>query len=477
MAQTLTMTSRTGERIEVPLQRIEALSRTLAGTVLTPWHDRYPEARRIWNGLIDRRPALVARCASTDDVVACVRFARSLDLLVAVRAGGHNVAGHALNDGGLVIDLSLMRGVRVDPARRVARVQGGATLGEVDAATAPLGLAVPLGLVSATGVAGLVLHGGYGWLSRRAGLSADNLLGAEVVLADGTRAHASADENPDLLWALRGGGGNFGVVTELELQAWPAGPQVFFSAVFYPLDRAAELLAAFRDIVRGSPRELGALATLWTTRDVPALPERARSQPVAVLGGCWTGDPSEGERVTRPLRELGAPLADLSGPMPWVEVQRFFDEDYPDGRLYYWKSLYLERLDDAALAALARLGRERPSPLSSVDLWVLDGAVGAPAPDATAFARRRSPYLVAFESSWDDPRETATNVAWTRAAWQELDLFSGGETYLNFPGFAEEGERLVRGAYGANWDRLRALKARYDPDNVLHGNFNIPPRE
>ncbi|MBI5546744.1 MAG: FAD-binding oxidoreductase [Deltaproteobacteria bacterium] len=475
MEQRLWIRTRRGGGIDLPLAEVEALAGSLGGQVLTPWHDGYEEARRLWNGLIEKRPALIARCSSPEDVAECLRFARARDLVLAVRGGGHNVAGHALCDGGLVIDLSPMRRVRVDPARRIAYAQGGATLGDVDEATVPHGLAVPLGLVSATGVSGLALHGGYGWMSRHAGLTADNLEGAELVLADGRRVRANERENPDLHWALRGGGGNFGVVTELALRAWPIASEVFMAVVFHPLDQAAGLLRFFRDFMLQAPREVGGLVTLWTTKDGPPFPPAWRAKPVAAIAAVSVGDPDEAERLLRPLREWGRPVVDLSARVGWLEAQRFFDEDYPDGRLYYWKALYLKDFGEPEIGTLARLAGERPSPLSSIDFWVLNGKAAEPAPDATAFARRTAPFMVAFESSWDDPEQTVRNIDWTRRAFQEVELFASGETYLNFPGFAEGGERFVRGAYGENWERLRRVKSRYDPENHLHGNFNIPP--
>jgi FAD/FMN-containing dehydrogenase len=453
---------------------VEEFARTFRGALIWPEDPAYEQARRVWNGMIDRHPALIARCADAADVIAAVNFAREQDVLPAVRGGGHNVAGKAVCDDGLVVDLSGMRDVQVDPARRIARVQGGATLGDLDHQTQAFGLAVPVGLVSATGIGGLTLHGGMGWLTRRYGLTLDNLLAVEIVTADGQLRRASATEHADLFWAIRGGGGNFGVVTSFEFRAHPVGPQVWFLATLYPVSQAKRILRFMREFVPQAPEDLGLLAVFWNAPDEETTPQEFRRAPVLVVAGCYTGPPERGEQVTRPLRQMGDALADLSGPMPFENVQRFLDAEYPDGRLYYWKSAYLEELNDPCLDALAEHAATRPSPLSSLDLWFLQGAMNRVLPEDTAFARRDVPYLVGIEANWTDAAQSDANIAWTRAVFQDMQRFARG-TYLNFPGFMEDADRLLQGAYDANYGRLREIKTRYDPENLFRGVLNIVP--
>lgn len=464
-----------GDRFSIDESEFEHLKSRLRGSLVTPEDPAYDEARKVWNGLIDKRPGLIVRCTGAADVIASINFAREHDLVVAVRGGGHNVAGHAVCEGGMVIDLSRMRGVRVDPDRRTVRVEGGATLGDIDHETQAFGLAVPLGLVSATGVGGFALHGGYGWLLRRFGLAADNLLAADVVTADGRLRKASAEENDDLFWALRGGGGNFGVVTSLEFRCHPVGPEIWFAAPFYPLEKVESGLAFFREFMKRAPDDLGAIAVAWNAPTEPSFPEKARGAPVLILAACYSGSVEDGERVTRPLREFDAPIVDLSGPMRFLDLQRFFDRDYPEGRFYYWKSQYVPELTNEVIRTAARHAAERPSPLTSIDIWALGGAAGGVDPRATALPWRSAGFLYTIESNWDAPGATPANIGWTRKAFDEMNRLSKGGIYLNFPGVAEDGESLVRGAYGGNYERLRAVKAKYDPGNLFHGNFNVRP--
>jgi FAD/FMN-containing dehydrogenase len=434
----------------------------------------YEQARRVWNGMIDKHPALIARCAEAADVVAAVNFAREQDVLVAVRGGGHNVAGKAVCDDGLVVDLSAMRGVQVDPVRRIARVQGGATLGDLDRQTQAFGLAVPVGLVTATGIAGLTLHGGMGWLTRRHGLTLDNLRAVEIVTADGQLCRASETENVDLFWALRGGGGNFGVVTSFEFHAHPVGPEVWFLATMYPLSQAHAVLSFVRDYLADAPEELGVLATLWSAPEETYVPQEYRGAPAVIVLGCYSGLYADGEKVIRPLRNITRPIADRSGPQQFLDVQKFFDADYPNGMFYYWKSVYLEDLSDEVIAAAAGHAFTRPSPLTSLDLWFLAGAMNRVPADQTAYARRDVKYALALESNWTDREHSDANITWTRAVFEDMQRFARG-TYLNFPGFTEDADRLLQGAYDVNYGRLRTIKTRYDPGNLFHGVLNIVP--
>jgi FAD/FMN-containing dehydrogenase len=453
-----------------------ALAETIRGVVIAPDHPEYETARRVWNGMIDRRPALIARCADADDVAAAIRFAAERGLPLAVRGGGHNVAGTAVVDDGLVIDLSAMRGVGIDLINRTVHVQGGATWGDVDRATAPLGLAAPGGVVSETGVAGLALSGGVSWQRRRDGMTVDNIVSAEVVLADGRRVRTSADEHPDLYWAIRGGGGNFGIVTSFELRLHELGPEVFDLFVAYPIEDAARVLAGWRDAVDGAPDELNTAGVIWSLPVVPELPEHLRGRPYVGVGGMWAGDPAEGERVMQPLRELATPILDLSATKAYLEMQSELDAYFPAGLRYYWKALYLDGLGDAAIDATVDWSLRRPSERTLMVIRHCGGAMSRVGAEETAFGDRSSEWMLSIDSTWDDPADDERNIAWTRDFWDDAHRFSQqGKTYFNFPGFLEEGESAVRASYGANHARLARIKARYDPDNLFRLNQNIRP--
>jgi FAD/FMN-containing dehydrogenase len=454
-------------RTTVPEENaIQELRGNFRGDLVRPGDDGYEAARSVWNGVIDKRPALVARCTGVADVISAVRFARDQRLPVAVRGGGHNVAGSAMSNGGITIDLSQMNSVRVDPVSRTVRAEGGARLADLDWESQAFGLAVPAGLVSDTGVAGLTLGGGMGWLRRRYGLTCDNLLSMDIVTAEGRLLTASADENADLFWALRGGGGGFGVVTSFEFRAYPIGPQLFFCAVFYPHSQAREVLRSFREYAKGAPEEMNVLGAFGTVPASELFPKSIHGEKFLALAGPYVGSPEEGERALQPLREFGTPLADFSGPMPYVEMQKFWDEDYPSGRRYYWKSLYLKHLNDDVIDAVMEHAGTCPSPLSTIDVWLLGGAIGRPGHD-TAFTNRDAPYMLGLESNWDDAKHDERNISWARSVWKDMQRFSTGGLYVNFPGFEEGGESYQRSAYGDNWERLREVKRRYDPTNLF----------
>ncbi len=453
--------------------RLEALRARVRGTVLAPGDAAYEEAAKVWNGMIERRPAAVVRCTGNADVTAALEFARKEHLPVSVRGGGHNVAGNALVDGGVVIDLSPLNRARVDLERRTVRAGGGAVLADVDHETQAFGLVTPLGAVPRTGIGGLTLHGGLGFLTRRYGLSCDNLVAADVVTADGRLLNVDERTHPDLLWALRGGGGNFGVVTSLEYRLHELGPEVFTLMTIYPAAESAAGLRRFDEVMRDAPDELMVLAVLWTAGHEEPIPEQWWGAPVIVFIGAWSGDVADGEEATRPLRELATPIADFSGPMPYLELQQIFDPEYPDGRRYYWKSIYIDSLDDEVVDILTDSAARRPSPLSSVDVWALGGAMAQEPSGGSAFARRDHPYLIGVESNWDDPADDEANLAWARELVSALgERFPGG-TYLNFGGFTDEGQAALPETYGANFERLREVKATYDPDNVFSSTFNI----
>lgn len=456
------------------LEKIESLRESLRGTIVLPGDESYEETRRIWNGMIDRRPAAIARCTGPADVMAAVRFAREHELPIAVRCGGHNVAGNAICDDGLVVDLSAMRGVRVDPSRSVVRVGGGALLGDIDHETQAFGMAVPVGAVSETGIGGLALHGGLGFLTRKYGLTADNLVSADVVTADGSLITADETDHQDLLWALKGGGGNFGVVTSFEFRLHPMGPDVWFLLTFYPADQAAKVLETFRSFMLEAPDDLMAITIYWSAPEHEPIPEEHQGAPVMVVVGCWSGPVDEGERATRPLREIATPVADLSGPMPYVAVQQLFDADYPKGLRYYWKSLYLQELSDDVIRLACEAGADRPTPISTVEVWALGGAMGRVRPEETAFFHREAPFLLTIEANAEDPTTDEANVAWVRRWHEDATRFSRGGTYFNFGGFWEGGEDLLAQSFGKNYQRIQGIKAKYDPENVLYHNLRIP---
>jgi FAD/FMN-containing dehydrogenase len=456
------------------MQEFEAAVR---GPVLVPGVEGYDEARAIWNGLIDRRPALIVQCTGAADVVDCVKFARREGLLLSIKGGGHNVAGNAVNDGGMVIDLSAMRGVHVDPSTQTVRVQGGATLGDLDRETQLFGLAVPAGVVSTTGVAGLTLHGGAGHLRRKHGLSIDSLISVDIVTADGEIRTASATENEDLFWAVRGAGSNFGVVTSFEFQAYPVGPMIMVGAIFYPVDDAQSLLRGWRDYMKTAPDELSSMALLWSVPPGQPFPPEHHGKPVMVVAGAYCGAVEDGEPVVQPLRELGEPLVDLSGPWPWLGLQSGFDALFPKGGFYYWKSRTLAELSDAAIDVIIGFAADRPSPLTDIIVWHHGGAMTRVGEAETAYGGRDAGFLVTGEASWADPALNEQAIAWGRAFWDAIGAHSTGGIYLNFAGLAEEKEALVKAGYGANYERLAALKAKYDPTNLFRMNLNIVPAE
>jgi FAD/FMN-containing dehydrogenase len=453
---------------------LDELRGQIRGEVVSESDSGYAEACQIWNGMIERRPALVVRCNGSADVIAAVNFAREAGMPVSVRSGGHNVAGTALCDGGVVVDLTRMRNVFVDLDRRTVRAAGGARLGDVDHETQAFALATPFGVVSKTGIAGLTLNGGMGFLTRKYGLSCDNLVGADVVTADGKLVHADSERNPDLLWALRGGGGSFGVATSLEYRLHDVGPIVFMAITFYPVEVGKEGLQAWRETMRNAPDELMSVALYWSAPPDEPFPPEWHGKPVFILAGAWSGPLDEAEEAVRPLRELAQPVADLSSPMPYVIAQSLFDAEYPDGRRYYWKSAYLSDVDDAVAELCDRGAAGRPSGLSSIDVWALGGAMRNEPEGGSAFAQREAPFLFGVEANWEAPDGDADNLAWARDLFDEAKAHSPGGTYLNFPGFAEEGEDLLRASYGASYERLKEVKAKYDPENVFRSSFSIP---
>ncbi len=441
----------------------QELGSGLRGEVVCPGDRGYDTARAVFNGMIDRRPLAVIRAVDASDVVGCVRFARDHDLPISVRGGGHSVAGNAVRDEGVMLDLSGMKAVRVDPQARTARAEPGLTLGELDAATQAFGLATPLGVVSMTGIAGLTLGGGLGWLNGRYGLACDNLISAEVATADGQLLKASAQEHEDLFWGIRGGGGNFGVVTSFEYQLHPVDV-VLAGGLSYPLSMAPRVMRFYDDFVKAAPDELATAASLALS---PA------GEPTVSIVVCYCGPIDEGEQVLRPLRTFQSPVDDGIQPMPYTSLQCAPDEGFPSGRLHYWKSGWLRDVTDGAIETLMQFVPQMPSAASGVGLQQMHGVASRVAPSATAFPHRAEQYDFLILSQWSDATESDRNIGWTRALFEAMQPHLEGAVYVNNLG--DEGPARVRAAYGANYPRLATVKRTYDPDNVFRANQNIDP--
>ncbi|HEX9818715.1 MAG TPA: FAD-binding oxidoreductase [Methylomirabilota bacterium] len=444
---------------------IRDLQSSLRGQLLQPGDPGYDAARKIDNAMIDRHPALIARCTGVADVLAAIRFARTHDVLVSVRAGGHNVAGNAVCDGGLVIDVSPMKGIRVDPGARTVQAQAGVTWGELDAEAQAFGLATTGGVISTTGIAGLTLGGGVGWLNGRFGLACDNLISADVVTADGQFLRASEQDNADLFWGLRGGGGNFGIVTSFEYRLHPLGPMVLSGPVFHPAARARDVLRFYREFSAGEPDELTTYAGLLTGPD---------GAPLVGLVPCFAGPPEQGEKLVERLRKFGPPAVDMLGPMPYVAVQRMFNDAFPPGRYNYWKSSLTPEITDQLIDTVVEHMARVPSPHSAVMLEHYHGAYSRPAPTATAYSHRRPTYDVVIIANWTNPADSERNIAWARGLFAAVQPQVSRAAYVNFLD-SDDGADRVRAAYGENYDRLVALKRKYDPKNFFRMNQNVRP--
>jgi FAD/FMN-containing dehydrogenase len=455
-------------------QDITDFKAKLRGTLIQPGDADYDSVRIVWNGMIDRRPGLVAECHGVADVIASIDFARSHGLRVAVRGGGHNVAGYAVCDGGLMIDLSPMRAVRVDPKARRAWVQGGATWADVDHETTALGLATPGGVVSMTGVGGLTLSGGIGWLRQTHGLCVDNVVSVDIVTADGQLLRADDNSHPDLFWAVRGGGGNFGIVTSFEFRLHPIAPELMFCAPLYPEADAPAIIAAWRDFMATAPERFCSLVEFSTIPDADDFPPETRGARVLAVAGVYDGPADEGEAVVRPLRELGKRVLDFSGKMPYCAIQSLYDGLFPKGRdRSYFKSLYLSNLGDAVIADITGQWASRPSSMSLASVWHFGGEVQRVSADATAFGDRSMPYMLSIDSIWSNHEDDGANIAWSRDFWSAMQRHSTGRLYLNFAGHGEDPD-LVRQAHGAEvYARLSAIKRTYDPANFFRLNQNI----
>ena len=454
---------------------IQELQQNLHGRVIFPDNGEYESTRNLWNGMHEKRPAFIAQCSGSADVIDIVNFARKHNILVSVKGGGHNVAGTALCDKGIVIDLSQLRNVRVDPTNKIADVGGGALLSDVDRETQAFGLVVPSGLVSETGIAGLTLGGGYGWVRRKYGLAIDSLISVDIVTGNGEFVTASEEENQDLFWAVRGGGGNFGVVTSFRFQLYPLGPMIYFAAPMYPAGMAGEILPKWRDFCENASDDVTSYCIFQTLPAAEAFPKEVWNKEVVVTPTMYAGDPEEGEKVLQPLREMGDTVLDLSSPMPYRALQQAFDWVFPNGQRYYWKTTTLPKLNDKAISTIVDIGTSRSSPNTVMGVWQLGGAMARVPEDATAYGRRDDPWLVNVDSGWSDPAEDEKHISFTRDAWNRLMELSNGGMYLHYGDL--EKDDLIRRAYGKNYSRLVEIKTKYDPMNLFRLNQNIKPKQ
>ncbi|QAU33031.1 FAD-binding oxidoreductase [Janthinobacterium sp. 17J80-10] len=452
---------------------IDAFTAQFRGEALLPGNAAYDKARQIWNAMIDRRPALIARCTSPDDIVLAVAFARKHKLLVSIRGGGHNIAGNAVCDGGLMIDLSLMKNVQVDPSTRRASVEPGCTLADFDKAAQAHGLATPLGINSTTGVAGLTLGGGFGWLSRKYGMTVDNLLSANVVTADGRQVHASETENADLFWGLRGGGGNFGIVTNFQFQLHPVGPDVLSGLIVFPFDQARSVLTQFARFTETMPDELNVWMVTRKAPPLPFLPEDVHGKEIIALALCYVGDPAEGMKLIAPLRGFGTAHGEHVGVQPYCAWQQTFDPLLTPGARNYWKSHNFSQLSDDAIAVILDYAAKLPSPQCEIFIGTIGGQTTRIAPGAMAYSSREANYVMNVHGRWESPAEDERVIAWAREFFGKSKPFASSGAYINFL-TQDEADRIAF-AYGAAYDRLVEIKKKYDPTNFFQMNQNIKP--
>lgn len=453
---------------------LDGLKSRLRGSLLTAGDPGYEDSRTVWNAMIDRRPALVVRCLGSGDVIACVEFARANDLLLCIKGGGHNIAGLATADGALMLDMSLMRGVWVDPQRRVVRAQAGCLLGDVDRETQLHGLATVLGFVSATGIAGLTLGGGFGYLTRRWGWTTDNVVGMDVVTADARVVRASAEENADLFWGLCGGGGNFGVVTGIDYELHPVGPEIVGGAVAWPATEAPGVLEFYRTFAENAPPELTLAMLMRRAPPAPWLPRDVHGKPIVMVLACYSGNLEEGEKIVAPIKAFRHPVADVLVRRPYTQLQSLIDATQPKGRRYYWKSEYLPRIEPDLCRRLIEHAAGIRSPHSIVGLFQIEGALNRIEAGRSATGNRDARYVVNVAGSWEQPGDDKVNIAWAREAWSDIKMFSTGGSYINFLTEDESPERIAA-ALGKSLDRLAEIKAAWDPQNVFRTNRNIPP--
>jgi FAD/FMN-containing dehydrogenase len=456
-------------------EMLTELQSNIRGTILTDSDANYETSRSIWNAMIDRRPAGIVQCIGVQDVLEAVKFARNNKILLSVKGGGHNISGLAVCDGGLMLDMSLMRGVWVDATKRTAHAQAGCLLGDVDRETQVHGLAAVLGFVSNTGIAGLTLGGGFGYLTRRYGWTSDNVLSMDVVTADGRVVRASEKENSDLFWGLRGGGGNLGVVTGFEYKLYPIGPEIMAGAVAWRLEDAGAVLEMYNLLIEQAPPELTCAAALRIAPPAPWLPEDIHGKPIVVLFVCHTGSVEEGEKIVAPIKAFGSPVGDVVQRRPYVSQQSLLDATQPKGRRYYWKSEYLPRLEPEMLTKVLEHAGRIISPHSAIFLFPIDGALNRLSENHSPVGNRDAALVLNIASSWETAEDDQANIDWARAAWQDMNSFSTGGTYINFL-TEEEGDNRIQAAYGANLERLIEIKTKWDPENLFRVNKNVAPR-
>lgn len=446
----------------------------LRGELLLTDDPKYDEARSIWNGMIDRQPAMIARCLGVEDVITCVKFAREQGLPLSIKGGGHNISGLAVCNNGLMIDMSRMRGVWVDRHKRVAKAQAGCILGDVDHETQIHGLAAVLGFVSETGIAGLTLGGGFGYLTRQFGWTSDNLLSVQVVTSEGRVVQASERENGDLFWALRGGGGNFGVATGFEYKLYPIGPDILAGAIAWRAEHTEKVLDLYRNLTAEAPPELVCVAVQRIAPPAPWLPEDIHGEPIIAIFVCYTGKIEDGEKLITPLRATGTSAGDIIQRRPYVSQQSLLDATQPKGRRYYWKSEYLPNLEPKMLAQTIRHANRIVSPFSAILLFPLGGALNQYPEDHSAVGNRKAKWVVNIAASWENAEDDQRNIKWAREAWRDIRQFSTGGTYINFL-TEEEGDDRIHAAYGKNYERLVEVKTKWDPKNMFRMNKNIVP--
>ncbi len=453
--------------------KVEEFKKQFGGDVILPDDPSYDEVRQIWNGMIDRKPGMIARCKTADDVVQSVNFARDNDLLISVRGGGHNIAGNAVCDDGLMIDLSLLNEVQVYPSAQKAIVGPGCTLGDIDAKTQNYGLAMPVGINSTTGIAGLTLGGGFGWLSRKYGMTIDSLVSANVVTADGRQVLASETENEDLFWALRGGGGNFGIVTQFEFQLHPVGPEVLSGLIVFPFSQAKSVISQFAKFTETAPEELSVWMVSRKAPPLPFLPESVHGKEVVVLAICYAGDPAEGEKLIEPLRSFGEPYGEHVGVQPFVAWQQAFDPLLTPGARNYWKSHNFTELSDSVIDAAIEFAGKLPSPHCEIFIASLGCVASRPAPESMAYSSRDAAYVLNVHGRWESESEDNQCIAWARDFFEKTKPYASGGAYINF--LTQDEADRTESAYGPTFARLQAIKKKYDPTNLFRMNQNIKP--
>jgi FAD/FMN-containing dehydrogenase len=465
-----------GSEIDLKKDILEGLTMSLAGSVILPGDTGYEDSRTVWNAIIDRKPAFVVLCLGVSDVIKCVKFARSHNLLLCIKGGGHNIAGLGTADGAMMLDMSSMRGVWVDKGNKIARGQAGCLLGDVDRETQVHGLATVLGFVSLTGIVGLTLGGGFGYLTRRWGWTTDNVVGMDVVTADGQLVRASSDENEDLFWGLRGGGGNFGIVTGIDYKLYPVGPEVIGGAVAWPASEAPRVLELYRTLAKNAPPELTLVWFMRPAPPAPWLPADMHFKPIVALLACYSGDLEEGEKAVAPIKEFGNPVGDVLVRRPYTQLQSLLDGTQPKGRRYYWKSEYLPGIDPAMDGKVIESAGKIPSPHSAVILFQLEGALNKLPADHSPVGNRDARFVLNIGGSWDHEEEDKTNIQWAKDTWNDLRPYSTGGNYINFL-TEDEGPERIKAAWGSGLEKLARVKAKWDPENVFRTNRNIKPSQ